>query len=242
MSGQHDPWETGPKPRRRLPWFWLIAAAVIGLIALLFWRFPYALEAQGAWAHLIYLLLFLILIAGGVFHRGIRARQVVQYAAIWIGIAGVVGLGYAYRYELAAVKDRFFGELIPGAGVEAGNGEIHFRADAGGHFNIEALVDGVPVLFLVDTGASDVVLSPRDAARIGLDPGRLDYSKRYRTANGVVLGAPVTLDSVHVGPILLRNVAGSVNRAPLDTSLLGMSFLDRLRSYRVENGTLILRQ
>jgi aspartyl protease family protein len=241
----HDPWHKDgdqPKPKRRLPLFWLFAAAVATLIGLLIWRFPYALEGQGAWAHLIYLLCFLALIAGGVFRTGLRVGQFVRYAAIWIGIAGIAGLGYAYRFELVAVKDRMLGELVPGVGVKGPGGEILFRADVSGHFNVEALVDGVPVRFLVDTGASDVVLSPRDARRIGFDPAGLDYSRRYRTANGIVSGAPVTLDSVRIGPIEVRDVAGSVNGAPLDASLLGMSFLERLRGYRVENGTLILQQ
>lgn len=242
----HDPQDTGNDPqaptRRRRPVFWLFVAAVATLIGLLVWRFPHALETQGSWMHLVYMLCFLALVAGGVFHSGIRARQFVRYTAIWVGIAGLAGLGYAYRYELSSIRDRFVSELVPGAGISGPGGEILFRADASGHFNVEALVDGVSVRFLVDTGASDVVLSPADARRIGIDPARLNYSRRYRTANGIVSGAPVTLKSVRVGPIEVRNVAGSVNGAALDTSLLGMSFLERLRGYRVENGALILRQ
>jgi aspartyl protease family protein len=188
------------------------------------------------------MLCFLALVAGGVFHKGLRASQVLKYACIWIGIAGIVGLGYAYRFELGVVKDRFLAELVPGAGVSATGGEIQFRADSSGHFIVEALVNGVSVRFLVDTGASDVTLSPRDAGRIGLDANRLNFNRPYRTANGVVMGAPVTLPSIRIGPIEVRNVPGSVNGAPLGASLLGMSFLERLRGYRVENGTLILRQ
>ena len=59
---------------------------------------------------------------------------------------------------------------------------------------------------------------------------------------GVVMGAAVTLPSIRIGPIEVRDVPGSVNGAPLDASLLGMSFLERLSGYKVENGTLILRQ
>lgn len=242
MSDLRDPSNDGAKRRRRLPVFWLFIAAVAVLIGLLIWRFPYVLDAQDTWPHLIYMLCFLVLVAGGVFHRGLRARQALRYALIWIGVAGFAGLGYAYRFELESVKDRFLAELIPGSGVQAQGGEILFRADSRGHFTVEALVDGVPVRFLVDTGASDVTLSPDDAARIGLNPDRLTFNRPYRTANGIVMGAPVTLSSIRVGPILVRDVAASVNGAPLNASLLGMSFLERLRGYRVENGTLFLRQ
>jgi len=242
MSNSQEPWGEAPKPRRRTPKFWLFAAALVGLIALLAWRFPYVLDGEGSWAHLLYLLLFVLLVSEGVFHRGIRARQILQYAVIWIGVAGVAGLGYAYRFELSGVKDRVLGELIPGMGVQATGGEIQFRADASGHYIVEAVVNGTPIRFLVDTGASDVVLSPRDAARIGLDLNQLDFSRRYQTANGTVMGAPINLNSIRLGPIAIPNVEGSVNGAPLGASLLGMSFLERLTSYRVENGTLILRQ
>lgn len=242
MTDPQDPWPKSPKPHRRLPVFWLFAGAVAILIALLIWRFPFAMEEQGAWAHLVYLLCFLALVAGGVFHKGLQLRQVLKYACIWIGIAGLAGFGYAYRFELGGIKDRFLGELIPDAGIQASGGEILFRADSSGHYIVEALVDGVPVRFLVDTGASDVTLSPKDAARIGLDLDRLNFNRPYRTANGVVMGAPVNLPSIRIGPIEVRNVPGSVNGAPLGASLLGMSFLERLSGYRVENGTLILRQ
>lgn len=103
-------------------------------------------------------------------------------------------------------------------------------------------MNGVSVIFLLDTGASDIVLDPGDAVRLGFNLDRLAFTRRYQTANGVVKGAPIRLDSVQIGPIKLRNVSASVNGAPLGRSLLGMSFLDRLSGYGVENGTLILRR
>ena len=242
MSDPRDPWADKATPRRRLSPFWLFVGAVGILIGLLIWRFPFALEEQGNWVHLVYMLCFLALVAGGVFHKGLRASQVLKYAFIWIGIAGIAGLGYAYRFELGAIKDRFLAELMPSAGVPTTGGEIQFRADNSGHYNVEALVNGIPIRFLVDTGASDVTLSPRDAARIGLDPDRLNFNRPYRTANGVVMGAAVTLPSIRIGPIEVRDVPGSVNGAPLGASLLGMSFLERLRGYKVENGTLTMRR
>ena len=221
--------------------FWFIVAALIGLVGLLVWRFPYALSDSGDWMNLIYMLAVLVLVSGGVFHQGFRARQSLRHAAIWIGLACVIGLGYSNRFELATLGNRFFGELVPGMGVSGDDGEVMFRAGAGGHYQVEGLVNGVAVRFLLDTGASDVVLSPRDAARIGFNSTNLEFSRTYRTANGGVQAAPVTLDSIEIGPIRIRNVSAAVNGAPLDTSLLGMSFLDRLTGYRVENGTLTLQ-
>ena len=101
-------------------------------------------------------------------------------------------------------------------------------------------MNGVALRFLVDTGASDVVLGPADARRLGFDVAALDYSRRYRTANGVVFGAPVTLDRVRVGPIALDDVRASVNGAEMARSLLGMSFLGRLKGYEVSDDVLTL--
>jgi aspartyl protease family protein len=110
-------------------------------------------------------------------------------------------MGYAYRFELSAVRDRFLGELVPGQGQEGTGGEIRFRAGGGGHFRLKAFVNDLPLQFLVDTGASDVVLAPADAVRVGFDLNQLNYSRRYQTANGIVKGAPVELGRVQIGPI-----------------------------------------
>jgi len=242
MTSNPDPWKGYPN-RRRNPLPAIIAVvAVIAVVGLLIWRFPYALSGTEDRMNLVYLLLVLLLVAGSVFYRGFKIRQSLRHIAIWIGIACVLGIGYGFRNDLAGIADRFRGDLVPGVGVERPGGEIAFRAGRNGHFHLEATVNGVPVLFLLDTGASDVVLSPQDAARLGYETSGLRYSRQYQTANGVVQAAPVTLGTVKIGPIVVRNVAAAVNGAPLDSSLLGMSFLDRLSGYRVENGSLILQQ
>jgi aspartyl protease family protein len=115
------------------------------------------------------------------------------------------------------------------------------ESGAGGHFLIEARVNGVPVDFLVDTGASDIVLTLADAERLGLQPETLRFTQRFATANGEVRGAPVVLREIRIGQFSLFDMPASVNEAPLRVSLLGMSFLERLHGYGVEDGRLILR-
>jgi aspartyl protease family protein len=114
-------------------------------------------------------------------------------------------------------------------------------AGAHGHFLVEAVVEGTPLAFVVDTGASDVVLTPADAKRLGFRADELRFTRRYQTANGVVAAAPVTLRELRIGQFSAFDVEASVNGAPLPVSLLGMSFLRRLRGYEVDNGRLILR-
>ncbi len=117
---------------------------------------------------------------------------------------------------------------------------LTIRASAGGHFMIEADVDGADIRFMVDTGATEVMLTPEDAARIGFDLRARNFTRQFNTAGGVVRAAPVTLRRLRIGQLVLRDVEAWVNEAPLFVSLLGMSFLRRLDGYEVEDGKLIL--
>ena len=98
------------------------------------------------------------------------------------------------------------------------------------------------IKFLIDTGASDVVLNPSDAVRLGFNLKQLSFDKIYNTANGIVRGAPVKLGRVKIGPIEITNVRASVNGADMVTSLLGMSFLSRIGGYEVVGDRLTLKR
>ena len=125
--------------------------------------------------------------------------------------------------------------------ASASGHDVVIPAARDGHFLVEAVVDGLPLRLLVDTGASDVVLTVADAERLGFRQHQLDFSRRYQTANGVVRGAPVTLRELRIGQFSLFEVDASVTDGPLGISLLGMSFLGRLDSYAVADGRLMLR-
>ena len=110
-----------------------------------------------------------------------------------------------------------------------------------GEFAIAGRVNNARVTFLFDTGASAVVLTAADARRAGIAASGLDFDVPVTTANGSALAAEVRLDQIAVGPIVMRNVAALVARpGALDESLLGMSFLERLKSYTVERDRLVM--
>ena len=102
-------------------------------------------------------------------------------------------------------------------------------AGSGGHFHADGTINGLPVRFLVDTGATTIALSGVEASRLGIDyrgKGRPGYAS---TAGGVVRTYSLTLDKVELGPITIYNVeAGVVEGAFPREPLLGMSFLGRL--------------
>ena len=111
---------------------------------------------------------------------------------------------------------------------------------ADGHFWADGLVDGRPVHLLVDTGASAVFLTPRDAKRLGFDPSGLVYDQTVRTAAGNSLAARVKLDSVSVDGVRVANVEALVIGRGLPASLLGMSYLGRLSSVEATPSSLLL--
>jgi len=115
--------------------------------------------------------------------------------------------------------------------------------DARGHFQVDALVDGRHLNFMVDTGASVIALTASDAARLGIHPATHEFVAEVRTANGTVRAAPAQLDAVEVGDIVVRDVAALVlPDEALSDNLLGLSFLSRLRRFEYTDGKLVLEQ
>lgn len=241
MARTPPPTPRGTGPNR---WVWILVAAV-GLTGLIIWltsRYPGALDSRDAMIGITRYGAILLLVASGVLaSRTLNVKKSVRDIAIWMAIlAGLVAL-YGFRDELKTVGLRIAGELEPARGNETQGGEMLYRRSADGHFYVDATVNGGPVRFLVDTGASEIVLSPDDAARVGFDRSELLFNRQYETANGTGWGAPVVLRSIEAGAIRFRGVTASVNDAPMSESLLGMSFLDRLSGFEVRGDSLILR-
>lgn len=119
---------------------------------------------------------------------------------------------------------------------------ISLPRGAGGHFYTDGLVDGRRIEFIVDTGASMIALREGDAARLGIHPSERDYNLRMQTANGIVLAAPVDLNRVELGDLMVRNVRAIVlPDQALAQNLLGMTFLSQVR-WQYQGARLVLEQ
>jgi aspartyl protease family protein len=223
----------------------LILLAFVGALAFgLHMLFPDALRLEHNRMSLVYYLVWIAVIGSAILMT-FRQRwgQAVKHAVAWALILLVVIAAYAYKDHLEQVAMQVAAVVVPGMAVETAPGEVVMRAGADGHFHANAMVDGVAVRFLVDTGASSITLSAADARRIGFDPEALDYFLPVTTASGAALAAQVTLDEVRLGSIALSNVTAAVMPpGTLDRSLLGMSFLDRLSAFEVARDRLVLRR
>ncbi len=179
--------------------------------------------------------------------------HIVRNVAILIVIGLVVAKGLSYVTATAINESSSPGtataappgatpKQVANAARNSNRGQsLVIRAAPGGHFLLDALINGVRVRFMVDTGASDVILTSEDARRVGFNKRNLKFNRAYQTANGIVRGAGVTLREVSIDQLSLYDVRASVNEGQMHTSLLGMSFLSRLRGYEVADNELILR-
>jgi len=115
--------------------------------------------------------------------------------------------------------------------------------DSRGHFVVDGRIDGRQLSFMIDTGASVVALTASDAARLGIHPAQREFVAEVKTANGTVHAAPIQLDRVEIGDLVIRDVAALVlPDQALSGNLLGLSFLSRLRRFEYSDGRLVLEQ
>lgn len=183
---------------------------------------------------LVYVVALLILVAFSLSplfraHFWRTVQQLMIWGLIFVGVVVVIGSW-----------DNIRSAALPPQVAYSEDGTIEIPKSYDGHFYISALVNGAEIDFVVDTGASDLVLSQKDAVTAGLVIQELDFFGRAMTANGEVKTAPVRLQSVALGAYDDRNVRARVNGGELDISLLGMSYLNRFSEITMTRNKLTL--
>ncbi|TMM54790.1 retropepsin-like aspartic protease family protein [Sulfitobacter sabulilitoris] len=184
--------------------------------------------------HLIYLILLGLMVLGAYLaHNRLSVNRMLQQATVWalifFGVVAAIGLW-----------DDISRTAIPRQVNVAGENRIIVPRSPDGHYYLMAQVNGAPLRFVVDTGASDMVLTRRDAQAAGLAPETLNFMGRAMTANGEVRTAPVRLDNITLGSVTDSNVPATVNGGEMTNSLLGMSYLQRWGRIEITQGELIL--
>lgn len=188
------------------------------------------------YGNLIYLLLLgAVLVSYMIVANRRQLGSMVRNAALWVfiflGAIAAVGLWNDLRHDIA-----------PRQSVMQDGSVITVPRSQDGHYYLTLEVNGKSVRFIVDTGATEIVLSRNDAARIGLDVENLVYSSRAFTANGIVQTAPVRLERIGFGGIEENGIRAVVNNGEMPESLLGMSYLNRFSTLSISNGTLTLER
>lgn len=184
---------------------------------------------------LIYLVLLLLMVAGWFFMQNRQSmNKTLQQLAVW----GMIFVGVAAGYGL-------WGDISRSTNMsqqtyQSGTGSVTIPRARDGHYYLTAMINEKPVRFVVDTGATDMVLTQEDAEMIGLDPDNLNYLGRAGTANGEVRTAFVRLNEVQLGEVRDFDVPAVVNGGQMSQSLLGMGYLQRWGRIEIAGGELIL--
>lgn len=224
--------------------FWaLIGVGGVALVYFLAQKFPETFANEDNRMRLIYLFCLLAIVGGGFFARlRYDTSRTLAQIAIWLALFAGLILAYSFRNEFGMLGDRFTSELIPLDGRSEGDRIMSYPMAQNGHYQVHGIADGVELNFTIDTGASDVVLTPDDAERLGYDLNKLNFSQVSETANGYVRGAPIVISAFRLGNIVIQDLPATVNEADMSDSLLGMEFLRRLKSWRVEGERMTLEQ
>jgi len=246
---------------RRVLWLSFAVAAVTALTLVLRAE-PHILTRLGqadlpALAPRLLLVALLGILALGLSRE--RLPRMLESSWMWaLGALMVVG-AVAYRADISEAGQRLMAAAAPAAATLRAGGTdtsdrivtgsirrnariVEIGRGRGGEFGVPALVNGARISMVLDTGASRVVLTPEAARAAGLPLEFLTYSVQVETANGRTRAAPVILDRLAVGRVVERSVPALIAQpGQLKTSLLGMSFLDRLESWEVRGETLRLR-
>ena len=185
------------------------------------------------YGRIAYLLILAVAIGGWFLaenrgNLGKSARQAVAWGLIFVGVVAGYGLW-------SDIRD----DVMPRQSV-IGQGVIEVPRGFDGHYRLTLNLNNVPVNFIVDTGASDVLLTREDAQRVGLDLNDLVFSGIANTANGTVTTAHARIANVRLGDISDQNLSVSVNGGDMDGSLLGMTYLQRFQKIEIAAGKLIL--
>jgi aspartyl protease family protein len=161
-----------------------------------------------------------------------------------LGLGGALLGGIAYGPALASGLLGFVPFLAPilepGHGPRATEADhvIRIKADSNGHYYVKGSADGIPLEFMIDTGATHVVLSKETAERLHVGP--LNFDLPTYTANGPIQNAQITIRKLIIGPYTVSDMPAVVNGGEIDGPLLGMNWLSLFRSIEIQNGVMTL--
>ena len=196
-------------------------------------------------ASLVYLGLLGAVVGAGVVGAHRNIGEMIRNLLIWVVMILGLATGWLYQDQAREIVLRVAGGLAPGRPVTVSdeNGQaVLIRKSLNGHFEAAGEVNGEPVSFLIDTGATSIALSHGDALRIGFTEDDLSYTLIINTANGKARAAAVRLDTVTIGTVIRRGLRAMVAEpGRLDQSLLGMNFISSLTAFEMRRDEVILR-
>ncbi|MBB5687305.1 retropepsin-like aspartic protease family protein [Sphingobium boeckii] len=181
----------------------------------------------------------LVLVASSLAARRLPLKDTAKMALAWVAIFGFGFMLYALKDDFGGLWNRV---KLAGAGQseDAVGGTLRIARGDDGHFSVNASVNGRPVRFMIDTGATTTSLTSDAAKAANVAVDESGYPVIVDTANGMAEGRRARMATIELGPIKRADVGVIVMPGMSEMNLLGMNFLSSLKSWRVEGSTLIL--
>lgn len=188
--------------------------------------------------YIIFYGLLLFMFISSLLHKSKHELyQNFKYLTIWLGIFAIGFVIITYKEEL--LNSKIAASFRPGH-AESDSKQLTFYKSKDNHFYINTYLNGQMIRFLLDTGATHIILSRRDALKLGIKLHMLNYNKRYNTANGYISAASVVVDKFQIGDLVFYDVPVTIANSPMNTSLAGMSLLSLFKNYSFDNNKVIL--
>lgn len=190
--------------------------------------------------NLVFALGALVLVASALFSRRIGFGEILRTALTWVLIFAVFIVAFSYKQEILAVWNRVSGEVTGSNDQRVVGDTLRIRQSADGHFWVNASVNELPVRFLIDSGATTTAMTLRTARSAGIEISDSPFPVILTTANGSVEAQRGRIQSLKMGSLVAEDLPVVVAEEFGDSNVIGMNFLSKLRSWRVEGRDMVL--
>ena len=182
----------------------------------------------------------LVLVASALFSRRIGFGEIVRTALAWVAIFAVFIVAFSYKDQLLGVWDHVSAEVTGKNDQQIDGSTLRIRQSADGHFWVNAMVNDQAVRFLIDSGATTTAMNKTTATETGVDIPSMGFPVILSTANGEVEADRGTIQILRVGPMIVQELPVVVSEAFGNSNVIGMNFLSKLDSWRVEDNEMVL--
>jgi len=191
-------------------------------------------------ADVLWYVLASTLVISALLSRRFSLRSAIGMVLGWIAIFAVALVLFSYRHEFIEVASRVKTEVSGESAQRAEGQSLHIRMAPDGHYWVNGEINGMPAKFLIDSGATITAVSENVARDAGLNIDSIGPGMMMQTANGTIEARRSSIAGLTIGPITTSDLNIIVSDRFEGVNVLGMNFLSRLKSWRVENGEMVL--
>ena len=190
---------------------------------------------------LIWGIVCILLLISSLAARRLPLAYVAKAALAWVAIFAALFAIFSFRYELKSIWERVKADISGTSGQTVNGDVIELRRQDDGHYWLQAEVNGNPVRFMIDSGATITAMNAQTAADSGVDVDTNGYPMILDTANGRVTAKRGSVKKLEIGSHSIADHKVVVSDSFGDTNVLGMNFLDSMKSWKVEANMMVLQ-